>query len=340
MAYGGLKLNGVRTGKQISVGRTRALVLWASLVTVFSAIASQFETRQTNALPVALRLTSADRVIAAQMALARLGLSPGSIDGLMGPKTRAALNVYQCREGLPITSELDSNTLVRLVAQEPSFCEYTVSSNDIARLRPLQKTWLGKSQQDRLDYESVLELVAEQSFSNPKLIVQLNPEVDWTNVAAGVTLKLPKVSLRRFDAKAAFVRIYLSERVLEAYDERTNVMVHFPCSVARQVDKRPAGELHVVSTAGNPTYTFNPEVFPESPEARELGRRLVLPPGPNNPVGTIWIGLDAPGYGIHGTPRPEDVGRAETHGCFRLANWNAELLAQLVSVGTTVFIEP
>lgn len=326
--------------KRIVVSSARKLVLCACLVTVFSAIASQFETRQTNALPVALRLTPADRVLAAQMALARLGLSPGSLDGLMGPKTRGALKVYQCREGLPITDELDPMTLVRLVTEEPSFGEYTVSSNDLARLRPLQKTWLGKSQQDRLDYETVLELVAEQSLSNPKLIMQLNPAVDWTNIAAGVTLKVPKVSPRRFDAKAAFVRIYLSERVLHAYDERTNLMVHFPCSVARQVDKRPAGELHVVSTAANPTYTFNPEIFPESPEARELGRRLVLPPGPNNPVGTIWIGLDAPGYGIHGTPRPEDVGRAETHGCFRLANWNAELLAQLVSVGTPVLIEP
>jgi lipoprotein-anchoring transpeptidase ErfK/SrfK len=93
-------------------------------------------------------------------------------------------------------------------------------------------------------------------------------------------------------------------------------------------------------TAPSPNYTFNPEVFPESAEARELGRKLILPPGPNNPVGTAWIGLDKPGYGIHGTPRPEDVGRTESHGCFRLANWNAEYLLQLVTVGTPVRVEP
>jgi lipoprotein-anchoring transpeptidase ErfK/SrfK len=207
-------------------------------------------------------------------------------------------------------------------------------------LRPLEKTWLGKSQQDRLDYETVLELVAERSFAHPNLITRLNPEIDWTNVTAGVAVRIPKVALPTFNTKAAFVRIYLAERFLQACDVNTNVLVHFPCSVARLVEKRPAGELHVAAIAGNPTYTFNPEIFPESPEAREIGRKLVLPPGPNNPVGTIWIGLDAPGYGIHGTPRPEDVGRAETHGCFRLANWNAELLAQLVSVGTPVVVEP
>ncbi len=107
-----------------------------------------------------------------------------------------------------------------------------------------------------------------------------------------------------------------------------------------RVEKRPAGELHVTAIAENPNYTFNPEVFPESAEARELGRKLILPPGPNNPVGTAWISLDLPGYGIHGTPSPEQVGRTESHGCFRLANWNASYLVKLVWVGMPVYVEP
>ena len=90
----------------------------------------------------------------------------------------------------------------------------------------------------------------------------------------------------------------------------------------------------------NPNYVFDPDNFPESAEARELNRKLIVPPGPNNPVGTVWIGLDKPGYGIHGTPHPEQVGRTESHGCFRLANWNAEFLLRLVNVGTTVLVEP
>jgi lipoprotein-anchoring transpeptidase ErfK/SrfK len=100
------------------------------------------------------------------------------------------------------------------------------------------------------------------------------------------------------------------------------------------------GTLRVVVIIRDPSYTFNPEVFPESSEGRRLRRKLLVPPGPNNPVGTAWIGLSRPGYGIHGTPRPEEVGRTESHGCFRLANWNAEHLTRLVSVGTPVVVEP
>jgi lipoprotein-anchoring transpeptidase ErfK/SrfK len=104
----------------------------------------------------------------------------------------------------------------------------------------------------------------------------------------------------------------------------------------RCFDKRPVGELHVESIAPNPNYTFDPDTL----EARELKTKLILPPGPNNPVGVAWIGLDKPGYGIHGTPNPEQVGRTESHGCFRLANWNAECLVRMATVGMPVRVEP
>jgi lipoprotein-anchoring transpeptidase ErfK/SrfK len=168
----------------------------------------------------------------------------------------------------------------------------------------------------------------------------LNPGVDWTNVVSGTTLQIPNIANPIARAKAAFIKIHLQDKTLEAFDAQTNLLAHFPCSIAKRVEKRPVGELHVAVIAPNPNYTFNPEVFPESAEAHQLQRKLVLPPGPNNPVGTAWIGLDKPGYGIHGTPRPEEVGRTESHGCFRLANWNAEYLLRLVSLGTPVVVEP
>ena len=291
------------------------------------------------ALASSLPELSQDKTLIAQIYLARQGFSPGALDGLMGPRTRATLRAFQQRENLRPIDELDPWLSDRFNAV-PMFTNYTVTAEDIGRLLPLGQTWLAKSQQERLDYESVLELVAEKSWSNTNLIVRLNPGIDWTNLAAGTELKVPNVPPPQIRGKAAFVKILLEDRVLEAFDAETNLLVHFPCSVAASMNKRPDGVLHVETMASNPNYTFNPEVFPESGEAKQLGRKLLLPPGPNNPVGTVWIGLDRPGYGIHGTPKPEAVGRAETHGCFRLANWNAELLVKLLEIGTPVYVEP
>lgn len=279
-------------------------------------------------------------VFEAQVVLARQGISAGSIDGAIGSQTRAALRAYQRREHLPATGELDAATKSALLLTAPALTNYTVTSDDLARLLPLGSTWLEKSQQPRLDYETILELLAEKSRAHPGLIRRLNPTLDWTNLVAGAVAQVPLVDAPPVRGRAAFVRISLAEKILEAFDDQTNLVAHFPCSIAQRVEKRPVGELHVAVLAHNPNYTFNPAVFPESAEARQLGRKLKIEPGPNNPVGVAWIGLDLPGYGIHGTPRPEDVGRTESHGCFRLANWNAEFLLRLVSVGTPVLVEP
>ena len=283
---------------------------------------------------------SVQRVLELQLALARRGISPGSLDGLMGPQTRAALNAWCRREGRSFGNESNAIAELRLSVSAPPLASYVVTSNDLMRLLPLGKTWLTKSQQERLDYETVLELVAEQVQSHPNLLRQLNPGIEWTNVIAGTAVRVPNVAFPAPSQKASFLRISLEARTLQAFDQKTNLLAHFPCSIAQRVEKRPLGQLHVAVTAANPNYTFDPEVFPESTEARELEQKLILAPGPNNPVGTVWIGLDKPGYGIHGTPRPEEVGRTESHGCFRLANWNAEYLLRLVCIGTPVFVEP
>jgi lipoprotein-anchoring transpeptidase ErfK/SrfK len=275
-------------------------------------------------------------VLEAQVALARRGISPGSIDGAIGSQTRAAISVFQEIENLPVTGRLDTNTRPQLTLDAPILTNYAVTTNDLARLQPLGKTWLEKSQQSALDYETELELVAEKAHSHPLLIQKLNPGVNWTNISAGTILKIPDVDYPEPVGKAAFVAIHLSEKFLEAFDGQTNLLAHFPCSIAARFDKRPVGELHVVVVAPNPNYTFDPELFPESSETQ----KMVLPPGPNNPVGVAWIGLDKTGYGIHGTPAPEQVGRTESHGCFRLANWDAAYLLKLAWVGMPVEVEP
>lgn len=281
-----------------------------------------------------------DQVLAAQLALARKGISSGSLDGVVGTQTRAALRMYQQFFGLRVTGQLDRATLDHLEQPDSLFTNFVVQSDDLAQLTPIPSSWLGKSTRERLDYETILELVAERTHAHPALIRTLNPGVDWTRVQPGVLLRVPDVRLPALRSKAAYIQIYLREKSLRAYDTSAYLLAYFPCSIARNIEKRPVGALRVVKVARNPNYQFNPEIFTESAEARRIGRKLTIPPGPNNPVGTAWIGLDKPGYGIHGTPEPEAVGRTESHGCFRLANWNAEYLLNLVWVGMPVYIDP
>jgi hypothetical protein len=181
--------------------------------------------------------------------------------------------------------------------------------------------------------------MAEQAHAHPDLIERLNPGFPWNAPAAGMKVRVPDARRIGSPGSAALVRISLGSKTLQALDSRGRILFHCPVSIARRVEKRPKGSLSVVNLSDAPNYTFDPATFPDSPEAQAVGRKLILQPGPNNPVGTTWIGLDLPGYGMHGTPNPEQVGRTESSGCFRMANWNAEHLLRLVSVGTQVLVE-
>lgn len=280
-----------------------------------------------------------ETIFEAQIALVRQGISPGSIDGVAGSQTRAALIAFQTKRGIAPSGALDSQTKAMLLIAAPATTEYTVTSEDLSRLMPVPKTWLEKSEKTRLDFENILELLSEKTFSSPQLIRELNPSLNWNQVTNGEQVTVPRVDYPSADRKAAFIKISLQKCALEAFDSQSNLLAHFPCSIGRIAAKRPVGELHVTTIAMDPNYTFDPAVFPESPEAQTVGRKLIIPPGPNNPVGVVWIGLDRPGYGIHGTPAPEQVGRTESHGCFRLANWNARYLADLAWVGIKVIVE-
>jgi lipoprotein-anchoring transpeptidase ErfK/SrfK len=279
-------------------------------------------------------------VFEAQVALDRMAISCGSIDGVAGAQTRTALRAFQSREGLPATGELDAATRARLTPAGPLLATGAVAATDLDRLMTVPATWLGKSAGSRLDFEGALELFAERSHAHPGLLRRFNSTIDWSALQPGRDVVMPSVEREPPKTRAAFLQIRLGEKSLQAFDAANRLLAHFPCSIAQRVEKRPLGELRVMVVAPNPNYTFDPDVFPESAEARAIGRKLIIPPGPNNPVGTAWIGLDRPGYGIHGTPRPEDVGRTESHGCFRLANWNAEYLLKLVTVGTVVKVGP
>ncbi len=282
---------------------------------------------------------SPDTCLETQVALARLDFSCGAIDGDFGSKTESALRAFQRQNGIPVTGILDSATSDILQLDSPALSTTSVSQYDLDHLQPLSTTWVGKSQQTEMGYENALQLVAEQHHLTPVLLRHLNPGVDWKAITPSVVIRVPDVERRGTRSQAARVQISLDCMTLDVLDARDRVMAHFPVSIALKVAKRPVGELHVTVKVSNPDYTVDPGNFPESAELNALGHTLVLPPGPRNPVGLAWIGLDRTGYGIHGTPEPARIGRAESHGCFRLTNWDALALLEYVAIGTPVRVE-
>lgn len=290
--------------------------------------------------PAAWEPRPVSTVLEAQVELHRRGFSCGAIDGVAGGQTAAALRAFQRAEGLRESGALDSGTRDHLRLTAPALKDHAITADDLAGLRPLPATWLEKSQQPDLAHASLLERIAERHRAGVNFLRRLNPGFDWDAAETGAVVAVPAVEVVAITGRAAQIEIRLEARELTAIDAEGRVLLHCPVSIARKVEKRPSGELRVIVVVREPNYTFDPEVFPESEEGREIGRRLIIPPGPNNPVGRAWIGLNLPGYGIHGTPDPEKVGRTESHGCFRLANWDALALLDLVRVGLTVRVEP
>jgi lipoprotein-anchoring transpeptidase ErfK/SrfK len=137
-------------------------------------------------------------------------------------------------------------------------------------------------------------------------------------------------------ARVNVLRVSLSRREVTAFDANGNFLLLLPCSIAADKNKLPPpGEILVATMVPRPNYTYTPDFTPKGAKRR----KFILPPGPNNPVGAVWLGLSLPGYGIHGTPKPEQIGRAESHGCFRLANWNARRLYDICDAGVSVVVE-
>jgi lipoprotein-anchoring transpeptidase ErfK/SrfK len=316
------------------------LVSWALPGAAQTPAATATEAQSPSPTPSPVFPRPVDNWLEVQVALARADFSCGLIDGVRGAKTDAALKAFQDTRGLDPTGELDDDTRTALALASPPLRKVVITAEDLGHLQPLSPTWIGKSEQSELAYETPIEMAAAHAHASEKLIRTLNPAVDWAKVLPGTTIVVPDPDRPTARDHAARIEIRLSDRILEAYNGGGALIAFFPVSIGRLAEKRPVGELHVVAIIPNPSYTFDPDIFPESEEAQTIGHKLTIPPGPKNPVGLAWIGLDRPGYGIHGTPAPANVGRSESHGCFRLTNWDAVTLLGLVSQNLPVDVEP
>lgn len=274
--------------------------------------------------------------ISIQIGLDDAGFSPGQIDGKWGGATRRALAAWQQANGLKPTGEFDADTAANFPAGQANYTNYVVTAADIAKLTKIPEDWRERSQLSNMWFETVVEMVAEKCHASEGLIKTLNPGItNWTAIATNQSITTLNLSPAKRMA-AAKVRVSLSAKTITAYDDGGKIMALFPCSIAADKEKRVPGQLTVQAVAVNPNYTFDPVNFPELDDMQKGYGKLIVPAGPNNPVGTAWIGLSRVGYGMHGTPHPDQIGKTFSHGCFRLANWNANRLAQMVVIGTPV----
>jgi lipoprotein-anchoring transpeptidase ErfK/SrfK len=279
---------------------------------------------------------SREDVISIQVGLDDAGFSCGQIDGKWGGMTRQALAAWQQANALKATGEFDPMTAANFPAGEASYTNYVVAAADLAKLTPIPEDWKARSQLTNMWFESVLQMVAEKCHASEGLIKTLNPGItNWGGVAAGQSVTILNLSPAK-PVPAAKVRVSLSAKTVTAYDESGKLIALFPCSIAADKEKRVPGQLTVATVALNPNYTYDPVNFPELDDTQKGYGKLIVPPGPKNPVGAAWIGLSRVGYGMHGTPHPDQIGKTFSHGCFRLANWNATRLAQMVTIGTPV----
>ena len=286
----------------------------------------------TMALGQAAAPAQARPELAWQIALEREGFSPGILDGKAGRKTALATEAFQRFSGLPVTGKLDEATAAALKLPEQPVGAYTISADDARRVTGIPSDWVARSALTYAGYDSLADLVAEKFHCTQGLLAGLNPGVSLAHLKAGDTLQAP-VPEAGATRRAERLDIDLSNKIIHALDGQGRVIGLVYCSVAAEVAKRPSGDTTVTVVVTNPEYLFDPEHWPE---VRAINRKLTIQPGPRNPVGLCWIGLDLPGYGMHGSPRPEQIGKTGSHGCFRLTNWDALRLAQEIGVGTPV----
>lgn len=273
--------------------------------------------------------------LAWQIALEKIGFSPGVIDGSIGRKTYAATTQFQRVRGLPMTGRLDPATSALLnVGLDSATMPYRVQQEDMDSVGPLPKKWEEKSRLKYLGYESIDASIAERFHCSRGLLKRLNPSRNLARLRTGDEIIVPNVQATGQPQRPCnHIEIDVGEKTVRVFDRDQKLAAFFHCSIAKDFEKVPWGETRVGVVSKHPTYLFDPRMWPE---VKDVKKKLLIPKGPRNPVGLCWIGLNLPGYGIHGSPAPELIGKTGSHGCFRLTNWDALRLGEMVRVGATV----
>ena len=271
-----------------------------------------------------------------QLLLDRAGFSPGLIDGRPGSNLKQAIAAYEGEHGLKADGELDDE-LWRMLAEadgDPVLEDYTITGDDVDGpfVRHIPAKLEDMAKLDKLGYSSPRELLAERSHIDEKLLEALNPGANFAK--AGTTIIVPKLAKDRKTVKVARIEVDKKEKAVRAFGKDGKLVAFYPATIGSREKPAPDGTYKVRAVAENPTYYYDPDDL--SFKGVKTKEEFKIAPGPNNPVGSVWIDLTKETYGIHGTPDPASIGKTSSHGCIRLTNWDAEALAKMVGTGTVV----
>lgn len=272
------------------------------------------------------------QMVAVQVLLDRSRHSPGVIDGYGGGNTDRAIRAYRKANGLSAGSAVDRALLRSLLDTQSGdiFRTYTITPEDLNyNFVDVPSDFAGKAKLERVNYETPVEMLAERFHMDQGFLRALNPGKDFSR--AGTTINIVSHGDEKVPGEIARIEVRRNEGAVVALDDAGKVLASYPATIGSAEFPSPTGSMTVEAVAPEANYTF-------SPEGREWGpdETLIIPPGPNNPVGGVWIDLSKEGYGIHGSPDPHLIGKTSSHGCVRLTNWDAKALAGAVSQGVEV----
>lgn len=272
-----------------------------------------------------------------QVLLSRNFSSSGAIDGRSGLNTTKAISAYQIMQGFSGDGQLDQDTWQRLTQNHttPTFIEYSITRKDIQQpyAKSIPSNYAKQAKMKGLYYTRVTEMLAEKFHMDELFLQQINPHAQFDKI--GEKIIVANISNTLPNGIHSIIA-HKGTRQLFLFNQQNKMIAAFPATIGSDDNPSPSGTHRIAGITFNPQYSYNPKNFIQANNYTSL----LLPAGPNNPVGNVWIGLSKPSFGIHGTPAPSLVSKTASHGCIRLTNWDATNLAKYVRTGMTVkFLE-